>query len=114
MPVGLTSMLDAGVVLLAVALLLLVVGGIQPLAARVRLPPTVLLAGFGIAIGAASSLLPRGVLNGAEAVFTGLPISSETIIYVFLGVAVAYLLGRQIVTTPHSVSDDDPVHADAH
>ncbi len=77
-------MLDAGVVLLAVALLLLVVGGIQPLAARVRLPPTVLLAGFGIAIGAASSLLPRGVLNGAEAVFTGLPISSETIIYVFL------------------------------
>jgi len=77
-------MLDTAVILLAVALLLLVVGAIQPVAARVRLPPTVLLAGFGIVIGAASSLLPRGMLHGAEGFFTSLPISSETIIYVFL------------------------------
>ncbi|HEU0218100.1 MAG TPA: cation:proton antiporter [Stellaceae bacterium] len=77
-------MLDTAVILLAVALLLVVVGAIQPVATRVRLPPTVLLAGFGIVIGAASSLLPRGMLDGAEGFFSGLRISSETIIYVFL------------------------------
>lgn len=77
-------MLSASVVLVAIASLLVVVAGIQPLAARLRLPSTVLLAAFGIAIGAASSLLPHGALDGAERLFTGLPISSETIIYVFL------------------------------
>jgi CPA1 family monovalent cation:H+ antiporter len=77
-------MIDAAVVLLAVALLLVVVGGIQPLAARLRLPPAVLLAVFGIAIGVASSVLPRDLFEGAGQLFRGLPISSETIIYVFL------------------------------
>ena len=73
-------MIDAAVVLLAVALLLAVVGGIQPLAARLRLPPAVLLATFGIAIGAASSVLPRDLFDGATQLLGGLPISSETII----------------------------------
>jgi monovalent cation:H+ antiporter, CPA1 family len=77
-------MLDAGLVLLALAVLLVVVGGIQPLAARLRLPPAVLLAGFGIAIGVASSLLPRNLFDGAGQFVSGLPISSETFIYVFL------------------------------
>jgi CPA1 family monovalent cation:H+ antiporter len=77
-------MLDTAVVLLAVALLLIVVGGIQPLAARLRLPPAVLLAAFGIAIGAASSVLPRDLFDGAGQLLGGLPISSEAIIYVFL------------------------------
>src|SRR5579872_1489033 len=77
-------MIDVAVVLLAVALLLAVVGGIQPLAARLRLPPAVLLAAFGIAIGVASSVLPRDLFDGAAQLWGGLPISSETIIYVFL------------------------------
>src|SRR3984957_20085893 len=77
-------MLDVALVLLAVALLLLVVGGIQPLAARLRLPPAVLLAAFGIAIGAFSRLVPQDAFDGAAAVLGGLPVSSESIIYVFL------------------------------
>jgi CPA1 family monovalent cation:H+ antiporter len=77
-------MLDVAFILLAVALLLVVVGGIQPLAAHLRLPPPVLLAVFGIAIGAASSLVPRGAFDGAGQLFQGLPVNSETIIYVFL------------------------------
>jgi CPA1 family monovalent cation:H+ antiporter len=81
-------MLDAALVLLAVALLLVVVGGIQPLAARLRLPPTVLLAGFGIAIGAASSVVSHSSyavgFDGAARLFQELPVTSETIIYVFL------------------------------
>jgi CPA1 family monovalent cation:H+ antiporter len=81
-------MLDAGLVLLAVALLLVVVGGIQPVAARLRLPPAVLLAAFGIAIGAAASLIPNspfaGTFDDVARLFQELPISSETIIYVFL------------------------------
>src|SRR5580700_7959926 len=77
-------MLDVAFILLAVALLLVVVGGIQPLAARLRLPPPVLLAVFGIAVGAASSLVPRSAFDGAGQLFQGLPVNSETIIYVFL------------------------------
>jgi CPA1 family monovalent cation:H+ antiporter len=81
-------MLDAALVLLAVALLLVVVGGIQPLAARLRLPSTVLLAAFGIAIGAASSLVGHSPLVGdfepVARLFQQLPVTSETIIYVFL------------------------------
>jgi CPA1 family monovalent cation:H+ antiporter len=77
-------MLDTALVLLAVALLLVVVGGIQPLATKLRLPPAVLLAGFGIAIGAASSLAPHGAFGAAMLMFKELPLGSETIIYVFL------------------------------
>jgi monovalent cation:H+ antiporter, CPA1 family len=77
-------MLDTALVLLAVALLLVIISGIQPLAAKLRLPPAVLLAGFGIAIGAASSLVPHGVFSAAILTFKELPLSSETIIYVFL------------------------------
>jgi len=77
-------MLDVVFVLFAIALLLVVVGGIQPLAARLRLPPPVLLAVFGIAIGAASSLVPKTAFDGTAEIFQNLPITSETIIYVFL------------------------------
>jgi monovalent cation:H+ antiporter, CPA1 family len=77
-------MLDVALVLSALAVLLVVVGGIQPVAARLRLPPAVLLAVVGIAVGAASSLVPPGAFGGAAPLFQGLPITSETIIYVFL------------------------------
>ena len=77
-------MLDTALVLLAIALLLVVVAGIQPLAAKLRLPPAVLLASFGIAIGTASSLVPHGTFGAAILMLKQLPLSSETIIYIFL------------------------------
>ena len=77
-------MLDAAFVLRAVSVLLVVAGAIQQFAARGRLPPPVLLAIFGIAIGGASSLVPPNALDGAGQMFRGLSVSSETIIYVFL------------------------------
>jgi CPA1 family monovalent cation:H+ antiporter len=81
-------MVDVALVLLAVALLLVVVGGIQPLAGRLRLPPAVLLAAFGIAIGVASGVVSHspvtGRFNVATRLFEALPVTSETIIYVFL------------------------------
>ncbi len=81
-------MLDTALVLAAVAVLLVVVGAIQPLAAKLRLPPAVVLAGFGIAIGTASGLLSHTPVAGRFAalaeLFGKLPITSETIIYVFL------------------------------
>ena len=81
-------MLDTALVLAAVAVLLVVVGAIQPLAAKLRLPPAVVLAGFGIAIGTASGLLSHMPVAGRFAaigeMFGNLPITSETIIYVFL------------------------------
>jgi monovalent cation:H+ antiporter, CPA1 family len=81
-------MLNAAFILLAVALLLVVAGAIQPLAARLRLPPPVLLAVFGIAIGVVSSIAAHGTFAGelddAGRLFQELPITSETIIYVFL------------------------------
>ena len=85
-------MLDAALVLLAVALLLVVVGAIQPLAARLHLPPPVLLAAFGIAVGATSSVVSHGSLagsvDGLTRLLQELPVGSETIIYVFLPVLV--------------------------
>ncbi len=81
-------MLDAALVLLAIAMLLVIVGAMQPLAARLRVPPAVLLAGFGIAIGTASGIASHNSLGAeidrAARVFEGLPVTSETIIYVFL------------------------------
>src|SRR5579863_1547313 len=81
-------MLDTPIVLAAVAALLVVVGAIQPLAAKLRLPPAVVLAGFGAAIGAMSGFLLRNPTSrGLEEIakmFGGLPITSETMIYVFL------------------------------
>jgi CPA1 family monovalent cation:H+ antiporter len=77
-------MLDTALVLLAVALLLVIIGGIQPLAAKLRLPPAVLLAAFGITIGAVSNVVPHGAFGAAILMFKELPLSSETIIYVFL------------------------------
>jgi CPA1 family monovalent cation:H+ antiporter len=81
-------MLDAALVLFVLALLLVVIGLIQPLAVRLKLPPIVLLAVVGVAIGVFSSLplgdlLPERFATVA-ALFGELPLTSETIIYVFL------------------------------
>ncbi|TVQ56641.1 MAG: sodium:proton antiporter, partial [Rhodobacteraceae bacterium] len=70
------------------ASLFLVIGLSEPLAARLRLPFSVILAAIGIAIGAGASFLLRTELTDAfnpvaEAIL-GLPIRSNVFLYVFL------------------------------
>ena len=81
-------MLDTALVLLVVAGLLIVVGISQPLAARLKLPQSVLLAIVGIAIGALPAMTAQlGVshsIDAAVGLFADLPVSSETFLYVFL------------------------------
>lgn len=80
-------MLDTPLVLTVIAGLLVVVGLCQRLAARLLLPSSVLLAAVGVAIGAFPALaawLGLGPLNVAAGLFAGLPIHSDTFIYVFL------------------------------
>ena len=89
-------MLDTALVLLVIAGLLVVVGVSQPLAMRLKLPPSVLLAAVGVAIGAFPLVSGQtelwGPLAGGRAagfasaagLFAHLPVSSETFIYVFL------------------------------
>ena len=81
-------MLDAALVLLVIAGLLVVVGVSQPLAVRLGLPPSVLLAAIGMAIGVFPPIIAElglsGSLGAAGGLFAGLPVSSVTFIYVFL------------------------------
>ena len=81
-------MLDAAVVLVVIAGLLVVVALGQPLAARLRLPSSVLLAAIGVAIGGFPLVLRLLGLTGPFDVFVGLfanlPVTSVTFIYVFL------------------------------
>ena len=89
-------MLDTALVLLVIAGLLVMVGVSQPLAIRLRLPPSVLLAAIGVAIGAFPLVSGQTSLWGsfaagrgggfasAAGLFADLPVSSETFIYVFL------------------------------
>ena len=85
-------MLDTAVVLLVVAGLLAVIGLSQPLADRLGLPPSVLLAAIGVGIGAFPSVahelgLPVSTTAGADTL-AGLPVSATTFIYVFLPILV--------------------------
>ena len=81
-------MLDTALVLLVIAGLLLVVGLSQPLAVRIGLPPSVLLAAVGIGIGAFPALSVEfglsSSIDAAAGLFAHLPVSSVTFIYVFL------------------------------
>src|SRR5882672_1644573 len=81
-------MLDTALVLLVIAGLLVIVGLSQPLAIRLRLPPSVLLAAVGVGIGAFPVVSAQfGLSNSVDAaagIFAELPVSSETFIYVFL------------------------------
>ncbi len=79
---------DTAFVLLVVAGLLIVVALSQPLAARLRLPQSVVLAALGIGIGALPHLtvqlnLSHSVDVAAE-MFADLPVSSVIFLYVFL------------------------------
>ena len=81
-------MVDIVLVLAVLATLLVIVALSQPLAARLKLAPVVLLAVVGVAIGAASSELIHSRLSShfGEIVrtFADLPVGSEIFIYVFL------------------------------
>jgi CPA1 family monovalent cation:H+ antiporter len=81
-------MFDTAFVLLVIAALLVVVGFCQPLAAYLKLPPPVLLAVVGVALGgfpAVFSELGWSARSDPFAdIFVELPVSSATFIYVFL------------------------------
>ena len=73
--------------LLTVAGLLVVIGLLQPLAARLNLSPTVLLAAVGVLIGRAAGF-PRTELtdafNEVAELILDFPISSTEVLYIFL------------------------------
>ncbi len=81
-------MLEVATVVLTIAVLLVVIGALQPLAGRLQVSPTVLLAGVGVAIGAFASFLLYTPLtdsfNEIVAPIVFLPLGSATFIYVFL------------------------------
>lgn len=76
---------DVAVVVLVLAGLLVVVSFVQPLAVKLRLPHSVLLAVVGVSIGFASHMLIKAGA-GAEFVkpIVDLPFRSATFLYVFL------------------------------
>ena len=80
--------IDLRITLVLLAGLLILVSLLQPLATRLRLPASVLLAAVGISIGAASTFLARaetgGTLGALARVFVDLPVDSNTFLYVFL------------------------------
>ena len=81
-------MFDTAFVLIVIAALLVVIGVCQPLAARLKLPPPVLLGVVGVALGGFPAVLSQlGWSAGSDplaGIFAELPVSSETFIYVFL------------------------------
>ena len=80
--------IDLRITLILLAGLLILVSLLQPLATRLRLPASVLLALVGITLGALSTLLARaeagGALGTVARVFVDLPVDSNTFLYVFL------------------------------
>ncbi|MFP1644871.1 cation:proton antiporter [Pontitalea aquivivens] len=80
--------MDIVVFLAIFASLFLVIGAAEPLAARLRLPFTVLLAALGILIGIAAAFFLRtdltDALNPVAEAILGLPIRSNVFLYVFL------------------------------
>ncbi|MEI4263851.1 cation:proton antiporter [Roseovarius sp. D0-M9] len=80
--------MDIVVVTTVIASLFLVIGLAEPLAARLRLPYTVILAVVGILIGAGAIFFLRtdltDALNPVAEAILGLPIRSNVFLYVFL------------------------------
>lgn len=80
--------MDIVIVVTVIASLFLVIGGAEPLAIRLRLPYSVILAMFGILIGASAIFFLRteltDALNPVAEAIIGLPIRSNVFLYVFL------------------------------
>lgn len=78
-------LIDIAVVVPVLAGLLVVVSFMQPLAVKLRLPHSVLLAVVGVSIGFASHILLHSEIYGVVAKpLTELPVRSTTFLYVFL------------------------------
>ena len=80
--------MDIVLIMTFIAALFLVIGLSEPLAARLRLPYGVILAGIGILIGLAAILFLRtemtDALDPVAEVILGIPIRSNVFLYVFL------------------------------
>lgn len=80
--------MDIVLVTTIIASLFVVIGAAEPLAARFRLPYSVILAGLGMLIGAAAIFFLRteltDALNPVAEAILGLPIRSNVFLYVFL------------------------------
>lgn len=80
--------MDIILVTTVIASLFLVIGIAEPVAARLRLPYSVILAVLGIVIGAGATFFLRtdltDVLNPVARAILGLPIKSNVFLYVFL------------------------------
>ncbi|WP_435310754.1 cation:proton antiporter [Primorskyibacter sedentarius] len=80
--------MDIVIVTTIIASLFLIIGLAEPLAARLRLPFTVILAVVGILIGASAIFFLRteitDALNPVSEAILGLPIKSNVFLYVFL------------------------------
>src|SRR5579863_418377 len=81
-------MFDTALVLLLLAGLLIIVAVSQPLAARLKLPQSIVLAAFGICIGVLPAITAQFGLTGPVDIvadlFAKLPVNSAIFIYVFL------------------------------
>jgi len=80
--------MDIVVIVTIIASLFVVIGACEPLAARLRIPYSVILAGIGVLIGGAALFLLQTDLTDvfdpvAEAIIN-LPIRSDVFLYVFL------------------------------
>lgn len=80
--------MSIAIIVFVIAALLTAVSLAEPIAARVRLPASVLLAIFGVAIGTAalflrSGALGEGALHAAEAI-TDLPLGADAFLFLFL------------------------------
>lgn len=76
--------MELPLILAAISVLLVVVGLIQPLARRLRLSSSVLLAVVGVAIGFMAALTQAGEAGRMSGLFANLPIDSEAFLYIFL------------------------------
>lgn len=86
--VGQTGVMDIGLVTTVVASLFVVIGLAEPIAARLRIPYSVVLAVLGIVIGTAATFFLQTdlteVMNPVAETILGLPISSNVFLYLFL------------------------------
>ena len=79
-------------ILMAIAVLLVVVSAVQPLARRLELAETVLLAVAGIVIGGTADLVLRNthleMFSGAAETLLDFPLNSEAFLLIFLPILV--------------------------
>ena len=84
--------MDLAVIVALVSALFVLIGIADPVAARLRLPVTVILAAFGIALGAGASWFWRtdltDALNPVALAILNLPIKSSLFLYVFLPILI--------------------------